>query len=154
MHVVPLFLTKHTLPSCVLASSQTECHEFLIKILIVQLQRLPFQPIGLEAQRDKEMAGLLVGEHNAQVDAFEIRQGLRMGNCSLQQGFSYALSAHLLRDVHPPNDGLVMFFGLFLSLEASNANQSCPLKCSKGYIVKSSVSLAKPLGNTSDAAFQ
>src|SRR5260370_38034932 len=43
------------------------------------------------------------------------------------------------------------FFNLSLSLETSNANQSFSIKSTKGRIIWSSITLAKPLGNTSNA---
>ncbi len=51
---------------------QAERHEFLVKIAIVKPQRVSFQAIGFETQRDKEVTGFFVSEHNTQVDLLEV----------------------------------------------------------------------------------
>src|SRR2546421_4673817 len=79
---VPALLPRR-IPGCLFDLNQMEGHEFLVKIAITQLQRAAFQAVSLEAERDKEMAGLSAGEHNTQVDLFELGQRLGMGNRSL-----------------------------------------------------------------------
>src|SRR5438105_14664171 len=110
---------------------QTKCHQFLIEILIAQLERVAFQAIGLEAQRDKEMTGFPAGEHDTQVDLFKSRQGLRIGNSCLQQCLSSTFSARLSRHIHTPDDTPVASLDLFLSSEASNTYKLLFFKRSK-----------------------
>ncbi len=71
------------MPWCMPGLNQIERHEFVVKIAIVQLESVAFQAIGLEAEGDKELAGLPAGEHNAQVDLLELGQRFGIGNRSL-----------------------------------------------------------------------
>jgi hypothetical protein len=48
----------------------------------------------------------------------------------------------------------VAFFNLFLSLEASNANQCLPLESTEGRVVRSSIALAQPLRDPSNTSFK
>src|SRR5260370_1099860 len=137
-----------------LTFNQAKRHVFLVKIVIVQFQRVPFQPIRLKAYRNKEFTGLFAGEHNSQVDLFEPRQCLRISNCSLQQSFTYPLPTQLLRHIHPPDNALVAFFYLFLSLEASNANQCLPLESTECRVIWSSFTLTQPTFDPINTSFK
>src|SRR6266567_206981 len=134
--------------------SQAKRHQFLVKIALVQFERAPFQPIGFEALRDKEVTGFFAGEHHTQVDLFEARQGLRISNGSLQQRLAYTFSSQLLGHIHAPNVAFVAFFRFFLALEASNTYQRCSLEGTEGHVVGRGISLAESRRHARNASFE